>query len=140
MNPGALWVPPMAGGDHEFDGATVRRLAHVRSSNLSRLLVDVQPLKQFGRLNIHRQLRNNMNPISTTKSFRGRMYRVSVGFDKKARGKRLYPALPDLPGTPFISILSVRITIHNGSAQSLFTEFLRKRSLILLHLLGRTRS
>src|ERR1017187_2273122 len=78
----------MAGGDHEFDGATVRRLTHVRNSNLSRLLVDVQLLNQFGRLNIHRQLRNNMNPISTTRPFRGRMYTVSVGFEKKraARG------------------------------------------------------
>ena len=94
----------------DHTGATVRRLAPVRSSNFSRRLAEVQSLNQFGRLNIHRQLTNNINPINTAKPLWEGMDTVGVGVEK-SRAKRLYPALPDLPCIPFIFALSKCITL-----------------------------
>jgi hypothetical protein len=94
----------------DHTGATVRRLAPVRSSNFSRRLAEIQSLNQFGRLNIHRQLTNNINPINTAGPFWEGMDTVGIGFEK-ARGKRLYPALPDSPCTSFLFALSKCITL-----------------------------
>jgi hypothetical protein len=91
-------------------GAALGAGRSVRNSNFSRLLAEVQPLNQCERLNIHRQLRNNINPIITTKPFWKRMDTVGVGFEK-TRVKRLYPALSDLPCTRFLFALSECITL-----------------------------
>src|ERR1035437_5915948 len=97
---------PLTGrGIHRRDGR-----ARVRNRNSSRMLVDVQPLNQFGRLNIHRQQRNDINPTNTARPFWEQMDTVGVGFEK-TRGKRWYPALPDLPCTPFLFTFSKRITL-----------------------------